>query len=36
MVRSGLCDYSDACILVKWITIVPSTEKTAALDNRRL
>ena len=34
MLKSSLCDYSDACILVKRTITVPNTGVTASLDNR--
>ena len=34
MIRSSLCNYSDAYILVKRIITVQNTGKTAALNNR--
>ena len=34
MLRSGLCDYSDAYIFVKGTIAVPNTWAAAALNNR--
>ena len=33
MLKSNLCEYSDACILVKGTITVPNTESTPAVTN---